>query len=110
MDQRPLRWRRVHTLPAYVYFDHSIHVAKGVGCSTCHGRIDEMPLTRQVAPLTMDWCLDCHRDPAAKLRPQAAVFDMAWKAPDDQPEKGRQLLRAYHIDTAKLTDCSICHR
>jgi hypothetical protein len=107
---RPLRWRRVHVLPAYVYFDHSVHVAKGVGCSTCHGAVDRMPLMRQVAPLTMDWCLDCHRDPGPKLRPREAVFDPAWTPPRDQAERGRRLLEAYHIDTARLTDCSTCHR
>jgi hypothetical protein len=109
--RRPLRWRRVHTLPGYVYFDHSIHIAKGVGCSTCHGRVDQMPLVRQVAPLTMAWCLDCHRHPQDNLRPRSAVFDMTWTPESQQPEEGRRLLREYHVQTAaKLTDCSICHR
>jgi hypothetical protein len=109
-DGRPLRWRRVHNLPDYVYFDHGTHVAKGVGCSTCHGPVDKMPLMRQAAPLTMGWCLDCHRDPAPNLRPREAVFDMAWMPPKDQAEQGRRLAAAYHIRTDHLTDCSICHR
>jgi hypothetical protein len=109
-DQRPIRWQRVHRLPDYVYFDHSIHVAKGVGCSTCHGPVTEMKLMRQAEPLTMGWCLDCHRDPAAALRPQGAIFDMHWTPPKDQPARGRQLMADYHIDAAHLTDCSVCHR
>lgn len=106
----PIRWRRVHDLPDYVYFDHSVHVANGVGCSTCHGPVDRMPQVRQVAPLTMGWCLDCHRDPAPHLRPRSAVFDMRWQAPPDQHERGRQLIRDYLIRTEHLTDCSTCHR
>ena len=109
-ENRPLRWRRVHNLPDYVYFDHSVHVTNGVGCSTCHGRVDQMPLMRQAAPLTMGWCLDCHRNPDPALRPREAVFDMAWTPPKDQAEAGRRLRAAYHIDTKNLTDCSICHR
>ena len=71
-----LRWNRVHDLPDFVYFNHSIHVAKGVGCATCHGPVDRMPLTWRVAPLTMQWCLDCHRAPEKYLRPVERVFDM----------------------------------
>jgi Cytochrome c7 and related cytochrome c len=106
----PIRWQRVHVLPDYVYFDHSIHIAKGVGCSTCHGEVDRMPLMRQAAPLTMGWCLDCHRHPEKAVRPRDKVFDMAWTPPPDQIAKGRQLMTEYHIDTAHLTDCSKCHR
>jgi hypothetical protein len=109
-EGRPIRWNRVHRLPDYVYFDHSIHVAKGVGCSTCHGQVTEMRLMRQAAPLTMGWCLDCHRNPAAALRPQDAVFDMTWKPPQDQEQRGQALMAQYHIDAAHLTDCSVCHR
>ena len=105
-----IHWRRVHVLPDYVYFDHSIHVAKGVGCSTCHGEVDRMPLMKQAAPLTMGWCLTCHRNPERFVRPRGAVFDMAWTAPKDQVEQGQRLLREYHIDTTHLTDCSKCHR
>jgi hypothetical protein len=109
-ENRPLRWRRVHNLPGYVYFDHSVHVTNGIGCSTCHGAVDQMPLMRQTAPLTMGWCLDCHRDPVPNLRPSKDIFDMSWKPPKDQAEKGSVLLKHYGIDTRHLTDCSICHR
>lgn len=109
-DNVPIRWKRVHNLPDYVYFDHSVHVTNGVGCSTCHGPIEQMKLTRQAAPLTMGWCLDCHRDPAPALRPREAVFDQTWTPPKDQAEQGRKLLAQYHIQTEHLTDCSRCHR
>ena len=106
---RPIRWRAVNYLPDYVYFDHSIHVAKGVGCTTCHGPIGDMPLTRKAQTLTMSWCLDCHRDPAPRLRPHDAVFDPHWTRTPDTPS-GEALLAAYHIHPATLTDCSVCHR
>lgn len=106
---RALRWNRVYQLPDFVYFDHSIHVAKGVGCVTCHGRVDRMPLTRRVVSLSMKWCLDCHRDPQKYLRPRDRVFDLDWHAEDPQ-RLGMRLVRAYRIDTARLTDCSVCHR
>jgi hypothetical protein len=109
-DNAPIRWTRVNRLPDYVYFDHSIHIAKGVGCSTCHGDVASMPLTRQAAPLTMGWCLDCHRDPAPNLRPRSKIFDTQWTPPKDQDDQGKRLLVAYHIDTEHLTDCSRCHR
>jgi hypothetical protein len=109
-ENKPLRWERVNKLPDYVYFDHSIHVAKGVGCSTCHGPVEQMRLMRQAAPLTMGWCLDCHRDPAKNVRPRQAVFDGSWTPPEDRETLGRQLVAAYHIRTDHLTDCSICHR
>jgi hypothetical protein len=107
---KPIRWQRVHVLPDYVYFDHSIHIAKGVGCSTCHGAVDRMPLMRQAAPLTMGWCLDCHRHPETAIRPRDKVFDMTWTPPKNQIAEGRHLMSEYHIDTAHLTDCSKCHR
>ena len=109
-NERPIRWNKVNRLPDYVYFDHSIHIAKGVGCSTCHGAVDHMPLMQQAAPLTMGWCLDCHRDPAPNLRPAAQVFDPDWTTPSDQAARGQKLLAANHIDIAHLTDCSVCHR
>lgn len=109
-EDRPIRWNKVNKLPDYVYFDHSIHIAKGVGCSTCHGAVDHMPLMRQAAPLTMGWCLNCHRDPTPYLRPQSAVFDPDWKPPADQAKQGRKLLVKYLIDNHHLTDCSVCHR
>jgi hypothetical protein len=109
-EQRPIHWNKVNKLPDYVYFDHSIHIAKGVGCTTCHGPVDYMPLMRQAAPLTMGWCLECHRDPAPNLRQLAEVVDPDWTAPVDQMAQGHALLVKYHIDTEHLTDCSVCHR
>jgi hypothetical protein len=108
---RALQWNRVHDLPDFVYFDHGIHVAKGVGCVTCHGRIDEMPLTRRVVSLDMQWCLDCHRAPEKYLRPHASVFQVNSPAPADQAATGRMLKAHNHIrSAADLTDCSTCHR
>jgi hypothetical protein len=105
----PIHWNKVNKLPAYVYFDHSIHIAKGVGCTTCHGDVATMPLMRQAAPLTMGWCIDCHRDPAPNLRPTADVFDPDWKFPSDQAERGVILAHQF-LDNKHLTDCSVCHR
>ena len=106
-----VQWNRVHQLPDFAYFNHSIHVVKGVGCSTCHGRIDQMPLTWRTASLEMQWCLECHREPEKYLRPQRRVFDMTWQPPRDQLQLGRQLLATYHIRSVReLTDCSTCHR
>jgi len=104
-----LHWTRVHQLPDFVYFNHSIHVAKGVGCESCHGRVDRMALTMRTQSLSMEWCLDCHRAPQKYLRPRDQVFTMGWKA-DDQKKLGLALLKRYHIDTRRLTDCSVCHR
>jgi hypothetical protein len=109
-EDRPIHWRRVNELPGYVYFDHSIHITKGVGCVTCHGPVGAMPLMRQYQSLTMGWCLDCHRDPTPHLRPRDAVFDPEWKPPANQADEGKKLLIAYHIDIKHLTDCSVCHR
>jgi Cytochrome c7 and related cytochrome c len=106
----PLRWQRVNRLPDYVFFDHGIHVAKGVGCSTCHGPVQTMALMRQAEPLTMGWCLACHRHPERYLRPQNRVFDMAWTPSADQEEAGRRLLQQYGIRPDHLLDCSTCHR
>jgi cytochrome c7-like protein len=107
---QPIPWKRIHDLPDFVYFNHGIHIAKGVGCEECHGRVDEMPLTWRVAPLTMQWCLACHREPEKHLRPVEHVFDMGWKPSEDQTELGKRLVAAYHIHTSTLTDCSTCHR
>jgi hypothetical protein len=109
-EHMPMKWTRVNRLPAYVYFDHSIHIAKGVGCSTCHGRVDRMPLVQQASPLTMAWCLACHRDPAPHLRPREEIFNMSWSPPGDQEQKGRDLVERYHIRIDHLSDCSVCHR
>ena len=105
----PLHWHRVYDLPDFVYFNHSIHIAKGVGCESCHGRIDRMPLVARAQSLSMQWCLDCHRDPERNLRPRDKVFSMGWEAPD-QRGLGRKLVREYHIDKRRLTECSLCHR
>jgi len=106
-----LRWQRIYNLPGFVYFDHSIHVHKGVGCASCHGRIDEMPFTYQVPSLLMEWCLDCHRRPEKHLRPREEVFNMQWQPPDDQLAAGRRLAAEYQLrDVQHLTSCSVCHR
>jgi hypothetical protein len=109
-NNQPLRWTRVHDLPDYVYFDHSIHVNKGIGCESCHGRVDRMPLTWKVQPLYMRWCLDCHRDPSQFIRPKDKVFTMGYDQPRDQCSLGKQLLTTNHVHTAGLTDCYTCHR
>ena len=110
-DGRSIPWQRIHNLPEFVYFDHHIHVAKGVGCASCHGRIDQMPLTYQEQPLLMGWCLDCHRNPAPNLRPREMVFDMTWQAPKDNPTLGAELVKQYHVRSVEeLTSCSTCHR
>jgi hypothetical protein len=106
----PLQWNRVHDLPDFVYFNHSIHIAKGVGCATCHGRLDRMPLVWRTASLEMQWCLDCHRAPQKYLRPEDRVFDPGWQAQGDQLALGKRLVEQYRLHTASLTDCSICHR
>jgi hypothetical protein len=107
-NNTPLKWTRVHDLPDFVYFNHSIHVKKGVGCATCHGRIDEMPLVYQKSTLMMQWCIDCHRNPAPNLRPRSAVFSVDYTPPSDQTELGKRLVAQYQIQ--KLTSCSTCHR
>jgi hypothetical protein len=109
-ENRPIHWRRVNVIPQFVYFDHSIHIAKGIGCTTCHGPVGSMPLMRQAESLTMGWCLNCHRDPTPYLRAHSEVFDPEWKPPSDQVEQGRELLTANQIDIKHLTDCSVCHR
>ena len=108
---KPIRWTRVHDLPDFVYFEHSIHINKGVGCSTCHGRVDLMPLTWQSASLQMEWCLDCHRKPERYVRPREDVFRMDWQPPKDQLDQGSALVKKYNIQSpAVLTSCSTCHR
>jgi len=107
----PLKWNRVHDLPGFVYFNHSIHIAKGIGCSTCHGRIDQMPLTWRVNTLYMKWCLDCHRQPQKYVRPRDKIYDITWQSAQERPHDGAALVAQYHIDTSgRLTNCSICHR
>ncbi|ATB48613.1 cytochrome c3 family protein [Corallococcus macrosporus] len=107
-EDRPIPWNRVHRLPDFVFFNHAIHVHKGVGCVSCHGRVDQMPLVEQVAPLTMGWCLACHRDPAPHLRPVAHVADMTWRPPGDARQAGLQVQRALNVHPR--VECNTCHR
>jgi hypothetical protein len=123
-DNKSLQWTRIHDLPDFVYFSHEIHVNKGVGCKSCHGPIDEMPLMYQNASLQMEWCLSCHRDTASVLRPREEVFNMRYQPPsrtntvtfngvqyNDQQKLGVALQKAYHIRTVlELTSCETCHR
>src|SRR5579863_2663975 len=108
---RSIAWTRVHDLPDFVYFNHSIHVNKGIGCESCHGRVDQMPFTYQDKSFLMGWCLECHRNPEQYLRPREAVFDMTWEAPRDQRTQGLDLKHKYHVRSVEeLTSCSTCHR
>jgi hypothetical protein len=107
-SSQPIAWTRVYDLPDFAYFDHSIHVYKGIGCSTCHGRVDRMPLLYQEPSLQMEWCLDCHRDPARYVRPREDVFRVDYVPPPNQLELGERLVAAYRIRS--LTSCSTCHR
>jgi hypothetical protein len=103
-----LEWTRVHDLADFVYFNHSIHVKKGVGCDTCHGRVDQMPLTWKEETLQMEWCLECHRAPEQFIRPREEVFNYEYIPPMDQLTLGRELVERYDIQ--KLDNCSVCHR
>jgi len=105
-----LNWNRVAVLPDYVFFRHDIHIAKGVGCVECHGRVDEMPLMYRAKALTMQFCLDCHRDPGPHLRPKAEVTNMAWVPSGDRRELGHALLQQYGIREGQITHCFVCHR
>jgi hypothetical protein len=105
---KSLEWTRVNNLPGFVYFDHSIHVHKGVGCATCHGRVDQMPLMWRENTLYMEWCLECHRNPERFVRPREQVFSMDWQPPSDQIALGQKLVQQYKIES--LTSCSVCHR
>jgi len=104
-----LHWTRVHDLPDYVYFNHSIHIAKGVGCSSCHGEVDRMPLSYKATSLTMQFCLDCHRNPGPNLRPKSQIYNTQWQRTAETPS-AQALLAEYHVGGRTLTDCSICHR
>jgi hypothetical protein len=108
-NNTPITWRRVTDLPDYVYFNHSIHIAKGVGCESCHGAVETMALTYKAKSLTMEFCLDCHRDPAPNLRPKSAIYDTAWQRTSATPSPA-MLLNLYHVPDRTLTDCSLCHR
>ncbi len=106
----PIPWNKVHNLPDYAYFNHSAHVNSGVGCSTCHGQIDQMAGIWKNESLTMGWCMDCHREPERFLRPRSEVFNMAYVPPTDQRTLGLELVAAYHVSHEKLYQCSVCHR
>ncbi|HOB73847.1 MAG TPA: cytochrome c3 family protein [Phycisphaerae bacterium] len=107
-----IEWTRVNDLPDFAYFNHSIHVKKGIGCETCHGPVDDMALAWRANSLNMEWCLDCHRDPARYVRPRDKVFEIGYKPAEDQRVLGERLMKEYAIDTqrAVLMNCSTCHR
>ena len=109
-DNKPIEWNRVHDLPDFVYFNHSIHVSRGIGCQSCHGQVDQMPLMKKAHTLNMEWCLDCHRDPAQFIRPRDQVFNMNYEYPANQETLGKSLVADYDVQTSQLTNCSICHR
>jgi hypothetical protein len=107
----PIQWNRVNSLPDYVYFNHQIHVNKGVGCETCHGRMDQVGTAVRAKYFYMDTCTECHRDPSQYLRPQANIYDMGYKPVEDQATLGPRLMKEYNImSPVQLTNCSICHR
>jgi hypothetical protein len=108
-NNTPIVWHRVTNLPDYVYFNHKIHIAKGVGCESCHGKMEDMALTQKARTLTMGFCLDCHRDPAPRLRPPEAIYNTDWHRSADTPSPA-VLAQLYHVGGRNLTDCSICHR
>jgi hypothetical protein len=121
----PIRWNRVHDLPDFSHFDHGIHVQKGIGCVSCHGRVDQMPLMWKEQSLQMEWCLSCHRDPGKHVRPREEVFNLDWQWPENvnREEEVKKLIRAYNIKTEpvpakddhhefkpnQITNCSVCH-
>lgn len=108
---KSIEWVKVHRLADFAYFNHSIHVNKGIGCSTCHGQVNQMPLVWQASSLQMEWCLACHRQPEQFLRPRDQVFNMEWQAPANQLELGKKLAQDYQIRSVELlTSCSTCHR
>ena len=103
----PIEWTRVHALPDYVYFDHSRHVNSGVSCVSCHGRVDQMDIVRQDQPLSMGWCLDCHRHPEKHIRPMDKLTELGWSDPNAE-KIGQKLIEEKKIRPRE--DCSICHR
>ena len=105
---RSIEWARVHDLPDFAYFDHSIHLAKGMGCTTCHGQVDEMPLMWRENTLNMDWCLACHRDPESFIRPREEVWNPDWDPTSITTQQREALVAEY--DVQRLDNCSVCHR
>ena len=110
-EDKAIEWIRVHDVPDYVYFNHSIHIAKGVGCATCHGQVDEMPLMKKAESLQMQWCMDCHWHPEMNLRPREEITNLDWQPPSD-PEAhvalAKQLAEEYNVQSK--VSCSVCHR
>jgi hypothetical protein len=107
----PIAWNRVNKLPDYVYFNHAIHVKKGVSCVSCHGQVNEMPLTQKAEAFHMSFCLECHRNPGPNLRPTDQVFNMDYQVPANQDALGASLAKQYHLHSPELlTSCSTCHR
>ena len=104
----PIKWVRVYKLPDFAYFDHSAHVNKGVSCVVCHGRVDQMDVVQATSPLSMSWCLQCHRNPAPNIRDKKLVTNLAWKPEGDPAALGREFMDKYHVNPR--TDCSACHR
>jgi hypothetical protein len=110
-ENKPIEWERVHDLPEFAYFNHSIHVAKGVGCSTCHGQVDDMAAVFQQNSLQMEWCLSCHREPEKYIRPKSEIYNMKWQDSDLTAEQRQELKEQYKIRSREmLTSCSTCHR
>jgi len=130
-DNKPIEWTRVHDLPDFVYFNHSIHINKGIGCASCHGRVDQMAAVYQASSLQMEWCLECHREPERFIRPKDKVFDMTYNLAADPAEKvtaapnnhlaenlapsrkaqAQRLVREYGVRSPRIiTSCSTCHR
>ena len=110
-DNKPIEWERVHDLPEFAYFNHSIHIAKGVGCSTCHGQIDNMPAVYQENTLQMEWCLQCHREPEKFIRPKTEIYNMQWRDGDLAANERIDLKQDYKIRSKEImTSCSTCHR
>lgn len=105
---QPIAWNKVHDLSDFVYFNHSIHINNGIGCETCHGRVDRMHLPYKNETMFMSWCLDCHRNPAQFVRPLDEIYTMGWTPPADFD--AHALVEAYNIEVGRLDDCSICHR
>ena len=106
----PVRWRRVNVLPDFVYFNHAIHINKGIGCGSCHGPVDKMPLMRKYATLNMRWCIACHRNPEPQVRPRDRIFDVSWKPAATSADVSQLRYDTYDIRSENITDCSTCHR
>ncbi|MEP6904200.1 MAG: cytochrome c3 family protein [Actinomycetota bacterium] len=111
-DNKPIQWLKVHDLPEYAYFNHSIHVAKGVGCASCHGDVANMPAVYQENTLQMEWCIACHREPGPNIRPKAEIFNTSWNKDDITPKQEEEVKEQIGKLRSKemLTSCSTCHR